>query len=134
MNCPKRKKKQTDIASPILDFGKVLPNRLALKLDHHGVRENALNWISAFLSNNRECPFCPGTVEDEEHVLMSCPKYNTVRDGLFKHAAYCNPVFLSLNITDKFIFLMSSSNITNRCAKACSDILDIRSMFLNSSY
>ena len=50
--------------------------------------------------DNRECPFCPGTVEDEEHILMSCPKYNTVRDGLFKHAIYCHPVFLSLNITD----------------------------------
>ena len=84
--------------------------------------------------NNRECPFCPGTVENEEHVQMSCPKYITVRDGLFKHAIYCHPVFLSLNITDKFIFLMSSSSITNQCAKACSDILDIRSLLLNSSY
>ena len=84
--------------------------------------------------NNIECPFYPGTVEDEEHILMSCPKYNTIRDGLFKHALYCHPVFLSLNITDTFIFLMSSSNITNRCGKACSDTLDIRSMLLNSSY
>ena len=48
--------------------------------------------------NNRECPFCPGTVEDDEHVvLMSYPKYNTVidaREDLFYHAVYCHPVFL----------------------------------------
>ena len=45
-------------------------------------------------------------VEDVEHVLMSCPKYNTARDDLFKHAVYCHPDFFSLNITDTCIFLM----------------------------
>ena len=67
---------------------------------------------------------------------MSCLKYNTVSDDLFKHAVYCQTVFLSLNIADKFILIKSSSNITNRCAKACSDILDIRSMqnLLSSAY
>ena len=67
---------------------------------------------------------------------MSCPKYNTVSDSLFTYAVYCHTVFLSLNITDKFILIKSSSNITNRCAKACSDILDIRSMqnLLSSAY
>ena len=81
--------------------------------------------------NDRECPFCPGKVEDEEHVIMSCPKYSTVREGLF-HATYCHPEFISLSCIDKFIFIMSSKNIANRCAKACSEILDIRSTILNS--
>ena len=83
--------------------------------------------------NDRECPFCPGKVEDEEHVIMSCPKYSTVREGLFNHATYYHPEFISLSCMDKFIILMSSKNIVNRCDKVCSEILDIRSTILNSS-
>ena len=78
--------------------------------------------------NDRECPF----VEDEEHIIMSCPKYSTVREGLFNHATYCHPEFISLSCIDKLIILMSSKNIANRCAIACSEILDIRSTILNS--
>ena len=35
-------------------FDKVHHSRLALKLDHHGVRGNAWNWISALLSNHSQ--------------------------------------------------------------------------------
>ena len=80
-----------------------------------------------------ECPFCPGKVEDEEHVIMSCPKYSIVREGHFNHATYCHLEFFSLIWIDNFIILMSSKNIANRCAEACSEILDIISTILNSS-
>ena len=67
--------------------------------------------------NNRECTLCPGTVEDEEHLLLSCPKYNKVRDGLFEHTVYCHLDFVSINITDAFISCMSFGKIANLCAK-----------------
>ena len=50
-------KKQTGIAN--LDFSKAFDkvphDCLALKLDHYGVRGNALNWISVFLTNRSQC-------------------------------------------------------------------------------
>ena len=32
--------------------------------------------------NNRFCNFCENCVEDEKHVLLSCPMYNGVRQAL----------------------------------------------------
>ena len=64
------RKKQTDIA--ILDFSeafdKVPHSRLALKLDHYGVRGNARSWISAFLSNRSQHVVLEGEASDTVQV------------------------------------------------------------------
>ena len=57
---------------------------------------------------------------------MSCPEHK-------KKVLFCHPVFVSLDIADKCIFLMSSSNTANRRVKACRDSLDIRTLPLTSS-
>ena len=44
--------------------------------------------------NNIFCNFCENCIEDEKHVLLSCPMYNGVRQALFKQACF-NSDFMS---------------------------------------
>ena len=79
------RKKQTDIA--ILDFNKALDkvphNRLALKLDHYGVRGKALNWILAFLSNRLQCVVLEGEDCDTVKVTYGVPQGSVLGSILF---------------------------------------------------
>ena len=45
--------------------------------------------------NNRFCIFCENCVEDEKHVLLSCPMYDGVRQALIMQACYFNSDFMS---------------------------------------
>ena len=44
---------------------------------------------------NRFCHFCENCVENEKHVLLSCPLYDGVRQALFTQACYFNSDFMS---------------------------------------
>ena len=48
--------------------------RLGLKLDHCGVRGNALNWISAFLTNRSQCVVLEGEAFDTVKVTSDVPQ------------------------------------------------------------
>ena len=78
------RKKQTDIAT--LDsskaFDKVPHSHLALKLDHYGVRGNARNWISAFLSN-RSQRVIEGEACDTVQVTSGVPQGSVLGPILF---------------------------------------------------
>ena len=50
-------------------------------------------------------------VEDEIHVLLYCSMYNRVRDQLFKHAAYINNTFMSLNDSENLLHSYTFNNI-----------------------
>ena len=32
-----------------------------------------------FLSDNTNCPNCSGSLEDNNHILLICPKFNNLR-------------------------------------------------------
>ena len=50
-------------------------------------------------------------VEDEIHFIFVCPRFSTLRQELFAmvHAYY--PPFQWLSTTDKFIYLLTSTNV-----------------------
>ena len=57
----------------------------------------------------RFCPFCPTSVEDESHFLTQCSSY-TNRDELYSIIENQVPQFATLNAQAKFIFMMSQEN------------------------
>ena len=47
-------------------------------------------FIRNALPGINDCPFCPGVVEDEGHLLFDCSKYDALRPQTFKGIpAYC---------------------------------------------
>ena len=58
---------------------------------------------------NRICKMCnSNVVEDEIHFLCDCESYKDYRFALFSDAEESDPHFLSLDIIDKFVYLMSN--------------------------
>ena len=49
--------------------------------------------------NERFCPFCPSSVEDEIHFLTTCPTYNLISEKLFSELPIQRATFYS----DKFL-------------------------------
>ena len=69
-------RKQTDAI--LLDFCKAfdkVPHRhLKLKLDHYGVRNQTLKWISSFLEECTHCVVCGGYTSDPANFISGVPK------------------------------------------------------------
>ena len=57
----------------------------------------------------RFCPFCPTSVEDELHFLTQCSAYKN-RNELYTIIQNQVPQFVTLNSQAKFIFMMSQEN------------------------
>jgi len=74
-------------------------------------------------ANERFCKFCPNKIENEQHFLLDCIKYKTIRDSLVDKI---NASFLNFNLLseiNKFIFLMTLEkehirHVANFCASA----------------
>ena len=69
--------------------------------------------------NKRFCYFCENCVEDEKHVLLSCPMCSGVRQALFTQACYNNSDFMSYDEDAKLRFLFNDDAIVSNCAKTC---------------
>ena len=78
------------------------------------------------LPHERYCFNCLNLIEDEFHVLMVCYLYDSVRQDLFSNIQSVIPDFSSYNDHDKFCHIMSNKDIVKYSAKACHDILAIR--------
>ena len=75
----------------------------------------------------RLCELCNnGEVESEMHLIMSCPMYVNIRFELFNEACLVDANFLSLNVDEKFIFLMARPEMCKAAAKACFAMLECR--------
>ena len=56
--------------------------------------------------NERHCYMCPGNdVEDEIHFICKCPLYEDLRDNLFHSALQKSPIFMTMNDTQKLVYL-----------------------------
>ena len=74
----------------------------------------------------RTCPFCPNIIESEQHVLISCPVYDDIRDDLFNAAESAYPDFIHLSEADKLTLILSGELLVTRSARACRNILNHR--------
>ena len=50
-------------------------------------------------------------VEDEIHFIFVCPRFSTLRQELFAMVPAYYPPFQWLSTTDKFIYLLISTNV-----------------------
>ena len=78
----------------------------------------------------RVCRHCGNGIENEKHVMLHCPSFDDIRLDLFDHAILCNPAFNILNDDEKFVYIMSSTDMSKYCAKACRLILERHRSFL----
>ena len=107
---------------------KILKERSALSKFRSGVTPINLELVRhlGIPVNNRFCIFCENCVEDEKHVLLSCPMYNGVRQALFTQPCYINSDFMSYDEDAKLWFLFNDDAIVSKCAKTCLKIINIR--------
>ena len=81
--------------------------------------------------HERICRLCTTGVEDEKHVMLTCPAYEDVRQELFERANLYNPTFNMYCDDEKFVYIMSSGDIARYCAKTCKLILQRHRSLLN---
>ena len=74
----------------------------------------------------RYCPFCPTTVEDEVHFLLHCPIYSLPRNDMLNKHIQKSPLFHEKSSKQKFIELMSPEN-AHLVAKLVHNLFEIRS-------
>lgn len=76
---------QCDVA--LLDFSKafdrVSHRHLLLKLDHYGIRNSTLNWISSFLRSRTQQVVCGGCYSNSAEVLSGVPQGTVLGPLLF---------------------------------------------------
>ena len=80
--------------------------------------------------DQRICPICHSSVEDEKHVLLQCSLYVDFRNALFKQACEVNASFGNYTENEKLVFLFSTVDLTRSLAKTCFQILHRRATFL----
>lgn len=71
---------------------------------------------------DRLCIHC-NVIENEEHVLVTCPFYEDLRHDLFLACENESDVFQTFSSCDKLCFLLSNDAVIRKSAKTCYDIL-----------
>ena len=76
------------------------------------------------MEQDRHCSFCgPGHIEDETHVMVSCPLYDDLRHGVFNDIFQHDTNFFSKDDTNKLITLMNCQELVRDMAKLSYEIL-----------
>ena len=78
----------------------------------------------------RFCPFCPTTVEDEVHFLLQCPIYSLPRNDMMKKHIHKSPLFNEKSSKQKLIELMAPEN-AQVVAKLVHNLFEIRNFLVN---
>jgi hypothetical protein len=69
------------------------------------------NYISP---NERICKQCNLAVcEDEEHFLLNCPLYSSLRSSLYDTCSANNPFFNMYNNDQKFLWLLTNEDMNS---------------------
>ena len=88
------------------------------KSDHNLMVEDGRRQRPWIERNQRTCPICPNSVEDECRFLITCPIYKD-RDVILKTERII-PAFKSMNNKAKFLFLHSQEDTRiNKDMAAC---------------
>ena len=80
----------------------------------------------------RICPLCHSSVENELHVITECPVYNDIRHNLFKklQCKFDGLMCFSKDMLLKLILSCNDEILVKDCARACHDILNLRRQLL----
>ncbi len=58
------------------------------------------------IDTSRKCDTCPGSIENELHVITECPRYLSFRKVLYTKVNEKDADFMQKNNTDKLVYLM----------------------------
>jgi len=79
----------------------------------------------------RYCPFCPNIIETEQHFLLYCEIYSTIREILLREILLYFPLFNLLCEREKFIALMTDEGFMPLTAHFTHKAFEIRSFLIN---
>ena len=80
--------------------------------------------------NFRFCPFCPNSIENEEHFMIQCQPYRALREKLFCCTKIQTNDFSRLIDQQIFIALMTDSKYIKKTASYICKCLQIREFLL----
>ena len=87
--------------------------------------------------NDRKCFHCKDQIENESHFVTTCPLYTLDREKLFQTCRENSVHFETLNVEQKFIFIMSNEcpTVTETLARFIFNSLKVRdNAFIASNY
>ena len=87
--------------------------------------------------NDRTCLNCTGEVENEKHVLFTCPIYHQLRESMFTNISLEFPNLMTSADDEKLsaIFSCQSFHSIRNCAKIFHEILSLRrNMLYNTPF
>lgn len=82
--------------------------------------------------NERLCPLCHTSIEDEMHVILYCNIYDDIRITLIERACAISDEFSNFDDISKLCFLFSHPDLIRLCAKTCFKILQRRNCILHA--
>ena len=96
---------------------------------YSNIRDPISGNLRKLLPFERVCELCDtNRIEDEQHFVCLCPKYDMERKVLFDRFSSINNEFVGLNVEDKFICIMRNAN--KHLGKFIKDAWLIRKNFL----
>ena len=89
-------------------------------------------WHQGQQINQRNCPFCPeNLLEDESHFLLTCKTFTLLRDKLFSEATQSFPRFNYFSKEKQLKILLCDENIVNCSGIYLQKALELRRFILN---
>ncbi len=76
--------------------------------------------------DQRLCPFCDNTIENELHVILKCHVYNELREPLLDFAAKIEPNLGNYSEENVLYFILSNELLCKFTAKTLHAVLDKR--------
>ena len=78
----------------------------------------------------RICSFCPNHIEDEQHVILHCPAYDSLRQNLFRNASKFCKRCCRMDDIGNIKALFSTESVVHIVANTCFLIIRKRNNIL----